>query len=235
MDPTYQPPSSTHLPSTFFCHPDSIIPGAGNPNPNPMPIAASDLFAFSRAIHTSRVVQGCPSHYANMFEESDVFIRVVTSRPLQVRTFIPQYGVHDPFFYEYPPQVPSVTYFQLRAILLDKRPLTCNTCGKTFASFFYYRDRYSSATTGTRSSRTRRIVTDPEKGEADESKGLSQLGGDGDARRGRRVMVRRLVKRARRYISQGVKWVESRLKRKSKQIPVITGVQAGPGPDPVEQ
>ena len=199
-----------------------------------MIIAASDLFAFSRAMSLNRIVRGHQSQYTSMFEESDVFLRIVAARPLQVRTFIPENGVHDPFFFEYPPQVPSVTYFQRRADLLDKRALTCNVCGKTFASFFYLRDRYSPTTTGTRSSRTRRTVTELEKGETDISKGSSEVEGECDGRTGRRAMVRRLVRRARRYISQGVKWVESSLKRKSKQLPVITGVLAGPGSDHAE-
>lgn len=200
--------SSAQRPSRFFCHPDFIVPALGSHRQYPLAIAACDLVAFSEALQTDRVVCGTPSQYRILFEDADVFIRVVSSRPLQVRTFIAQKNMHYPSFFEYPSQVPSPTYFTRRSVLLDQRVFSCNHCGKTYACYFYYRKITGTVDGRPRGSQSLQSGASKKEDTPDGSN-ISP----GAGRRGsRRRALRELARRASKYISRGAKWVGIKLR-----------------------
>lgn len=207
-------PPPAPLQSTFFCHPESIGSGSGRGiQINYPPILLTfDLDAFGRAIRDTQIIRGDPSQYTRLFEDSNVFIRVVVSQPLEVRTFIAEKGWHDPFFFEYPSQVPSSTYFTHYSHLLDQRTFTCKNCGKKFSCYFYYRVRCSPVSTRSRSYQSRQNGPGSGKGDTDESKGPCEAGPKGGIRRSGRAMIYKIVKSARKYISRGAKWVELKLR-----------------------
>lgn len=59
------------------------------------------------------------------------------------------------------------------------------------------------------------------KGDSEEFKGVSERDMERSMAKYGVDVVRKLIRRARRYISQGAKWVELQLKGKAKKIPVI--------------
>jgi hypothetical protein len=192
--------------STFVCHPDDIIPSTESPPEYRMNIASRDLLSLSRAIKDRQVFRGDFSAYAQMFQETDVFTRFVYDGPLRVRTFIPQKKLHTHYFFEFPAQLPPLSLFAHKAVLLEKRRFTCAECESQFTGYYYYKQN-------TTEDSTRQALIEQLDGvwrkmeKKDKSKELSEGGGEHGTRKQSQGMLRKVVKKARKYICKGVKGV----------------------------
>jgi hypothetical protein len=193
--------------STFVCHPDGIIPSIESPPEYPMNIASRDLLSLSRAINDRQVFRGDFSAYAQMFQETDVFIRFVYDGPLRVRTFIPQKKLHTPYFLEFPAQLPPLSLFAHKAVLLEKRRFTCAECESQFTGYYYYKQ--NTTEDSARQALIEQLDREWRKMEKkDKSKESSEGGGQHGTRELSQGMLRKVVKKATKYICQGVKWVK---------------------------
>lgn len=195
--------------SKFFCHPNHICVGPSvqvelEYGGRPLPF---DLDTFGQEVRSASVIVGERSKYTKLFEDADFFIRVVTGYPLQVRTFLIQKNKPYPLFLEYPSQVPSKSFFHRRSYLLNRKRFTCAACEKTYNCFFYCRRALSPSERRTRSFYSQVTKSSSEKEDTTEGSKSSPQGG---TRRGRRA-VRRLVKKARKFVFRGTKWVCSKL------------------------
>lgn len=203
--------------STFVCHPDFITPSIESPPNYPINIASRDLLSLSRALKNKLVFRGDLSKYTEMFEETDVFIRFVHERPLRVRTFIPQRKLHSPYFFEYPAQVPHLSFFTHKAILLEKRKLICTKCASRFTGYYYHRQH----TTHDSAPRSRIKQLDGDWREKKEkSKETSAVEGEHGMREKTRKMMQKAVKRATKYIYQGARWIKLQLTLPHRRLKV---------------
>lgn len=211
----------SQTPSSLFCHPNSI---ESHPGRLPRFIFTTnsthspDLPAFYQAMQSGRVLPGDLSHYPSMFEEVVNFIRVVRARPCGIRTYLEAKNVQEQIFYEFPSVVPSMSYFQFRSVLLETVELACSECGQTFYCYLYLKGGNMPVVRRRRGDQPPHVAQGSDSDDAGSTEISYDLGKDEQGFRvNGREMARGLIRRARKCLRRGTRWLELKMRKANRR------------------